>query len=45
MLLEGDCYIGITSYLTTQRYTKNVKKPNILLKKNLGRGKNNLKPR
>ena len=39
MLLEGDCYIGIPSYLTTQRYTKNVKKPNILIKKNLANGK------
>ena len=33
MLLEGDCYIGIPSYLTTQRYTKNVKKPNFFNKK------------
>ena len=39
MLLEGVCSSGITSYLTMQRYTKNVKKPNILIKKNLGGGK------
>ena len=38
-MLEGCCYTDIPSYLTTQRYTKNVKKPNILLKKNLANGK------
>ena len=39
LLLEGDCSSGITSYLTVQRYTKNVKKPNFLIKKNLANGK------
>ena len=29
-MLEGCCSTDIPSYLTTQRYTKNVKKPNIL---------------
>lgn len=38
MLLEGCC--STDSLYLLQRYTKNVKKPNILLKKNLGRGKN-----
>ena len=38
--LEGCCSSGIPSYLTVQRYTKNVKKTNILLKKNLANGKN-----
>ena len=33
MLLEGCCSSGIPSYLTLQRYTKNVKKPNFLIKK------------
>ena len=31
--LEGVCSSGITSYLTMQRYIKNVKKPNFLSKK------------
>ena len=39
-MLEGCCSTDITSYLTVQRYIKNVKKPNILLKKNLANGKN-----
>lgn len=39
MLLEGYCSSCIPSYLTLQRYTKNVKNPNILLKKNLANGK------
>ena len=39
MMLESVCSSCIPSYLTMQRYTKNVKKPNILIKKNLGRGK------
>ena len=43
MLLEGCCSTDSISLL--QRYTKNVKKTNFLIKKNLGRGKNNLKPR
>lgn len=45
MLLEGVYSSGIPSYLTVQRYIKNVKKPNILIKKNLGRGKITLIPR
>ena len=32
--LEGVCSSGIPSYITTQRYIKNVKKPNFLIKKN-----------
>ena len=39
-MLEGCCSTGIHSYLTWQRYTKNVKKPNFLIKKNLANGKN-----
>ena len=31
--LEGVCSSGIPSYLTMQRYTKNIKKPNFLIKK------------
>ena len=38
--LEGCCSSGIPSYLTMQRYTKNVKKTNFLIKKNLANGKN-----
>lgn len=39
MLLEGCCSTDSISLL--QIYTKNVKKPNFLLKKNLVNGKNN----
>ena len=37
-MLEGCCSTYSLSLL--QRYTKNVKKPNILIKKNLANGKN-----
>ena len=37
-MLEGGCSTDSLSML--QRYTKNVKKTNILIKKTLGRGKN-----
>ena len=37
-MLEGDCSTDSLSML--QRYIKNVKKPNFLIKKNLANGKN-----
>ena len=40
LLLEGCCSSGIPSYLTVQRYIKNVKKTNFLIKKTLANGKN-----
>ena len=33
MLLDGNCSIGIPSNLTMQRYIKNLKKQNFLIKK------------